>query len=141
MSQPFPYNAGLVWTDRHCHKNVLRAASSFFEGIFSQTSTFGEFKLNDGVEGTLAETEIDGRSLLQVTFNGIDSRSIQSIVNYAYTGCVQVDTDALKRTIDDVKAMNQRCDSLLLHMTKSMCIAVQLSKFFSTIVNFIMSAF
>ena len=29
----------------------------------------------------------------------------------------------------------------LLHMTKSMCIAVQLSKFFSTIVNFIMSAF
>ena len=28
-----------------------------------------------------------------------------------------------------------------LHMTKSMCIAVQLSKFFSTIVNFIMSAF
>ena len=32
-------------------------------------------------------------------------------------------------------------DVTFLHMTKSMCIAVQLRKFFSTIVNFIMSAF
>ena len=35
----------------------------------------------------------------------------------------------------------QRVPPPFLHMTKSICIAVQLSKFFSTIVNFIMSAF
>ena len=43
------------------------------------------------------------------------------------------------RTWNDLNSRGQYQG--LLHITKSMCIAVQLSKFFSTIVNFIMSAF
>ena len=56
----------------------------------------------------MVKSETDGRSLLQVTFTRIDSHSIQSLVNFAYTGYVHVETDALKKTIDDIKSMNVR---------------------------------
>ena len=47
--------------------------------------------------------------------------------------------DKIELNQEDFNAWIFLCE--FLHMTKSMCIAVELSKFFSTIVNFIMSAF
>ena len=47
-----------------------------------------------------------------------------------------------KLTTDVTRIRDKRSSgAIFLLMTKSMCIAVQLSKFFSTEVNFIMSAF
>ena len=82
-----------LWTDLHCHKNVLRAASSFFDRIFSHNFSFENSVLEEGVEGTLVKTQTDGRYLLQITFSTIDSHSVQSLVNFEYTGFVHVDTD------------------------------------------------
>ena len=87
---------------------MLRAACSFFDRIFSHTITSETSILDEDVEGVLVKSETDGGSLSQVTFTRIDSHSIQSLVNFAYTGFVHVETDALKKTIDDMKLMNAR---------------------------------
>ena len=87
---------------------MFRAVSSFFDRLFQQNVSFDNSISVEGAEGALVRSETDGRSLLQITLNEIDSHSIESIVNFAYTGLLDIDTDALKKTIDDLKAMNKR---------------------------------
>ena len=87
---------------------MLRATCSYFDSILSHTTTSETSILDENAEGVLVKSETDGRSLLQITVTRIDYHSIQSLVNFAYTGSVHVETDALKKTIDDMKLMNVR---------------------------------
>ena len=87
----------LVWTDLHCHKIVLPAASSFFDQIFSHSMTSEKLDLNDDVKGVITRTQIDGITMLQIKFNEISSQSLQTLVNFAYTGFVQIDTNMMKK--------------------------------------------
>ena len=98
----------LVWTELHCHKIVLRAASSFFDRILSRPMTSGELCLDDDVKGVIARTQTGESTMLKITLNDISSQSLQTLVNFAYTGIVQIDTNLMKKTIQDLKLLNVR---------------------------------
>ena len=98
----------LVWTNLHCHKVVLQAASSFFERIFSHSMASEKLDLNEDVKGVITRTQTGESTLLQVTLDEISSQSLQTLVNFAYTGIVQIDTNMMKKTIQDMKILNVR---------------------------------
>ena len=103
-----PSTRDLIWTELHCHKIVLRAASSFFDRIFSRPMTSGELCLDDDVKGVIARTQTGESTMLQITLNEICSQSLQTLVNFAYTGIVQIDSNLMKKTIQDLKLLNVR---------------------------------
>ena len=96
----------LNWTTLSCHKIVLRAVSSFFDRIFFNEYTCEKMKVDENVEGMLVNSENDDRLSLQITFHEISSHSLQALVNFAYTGNVAIETNILKRAIEDFKIMN-----------------------------------
>ena len=96
----------LNWTTLSCHKIVLRAVSSFFDRIFLNEYTCEKMKVDENVEGMLVNSENDDRLSLQITFHEISSHSLQALVNFAYTGNVAIETNILKRAIEDFKIMN-----------------------------------
>ena len=57
------------------------------------------------VEGMLFSCEDDGRLSLQITLHEISSQSLQALVNFAYTGNVAIETNILKRAIEDFKTL------------------------------------
>ena len=69
------------------------------------------------------------------------NRSRKAFRTHTYTFALVPFLSDLSMNISNFSKTIHTSFIFLLHMTKSMCIAVQLSKFFSTIVNFIMSAF
>ena len=99
-------NQDIVWKSLSCHKNVLRAASSFFDRIFSNKFTYEKLEVDEGVEGMLVRTENDDGTVIQIVLHKISSHSVQSLVNFAYTGFVAIDTNILRRAIEDFKLMN-----------------------------------
>ena len=97
----------LNWTSLPCHKIVLRTVSTFFDRIFLKKFTYEKMKVDDEkVEGMLVNIENDDRVLLQLTLHEISSHSLQALVNFAYTGNVAIETNILKRAIEDFKIMN-----------------------------------
>ena len=98
----------LVWTDLHCHKIVLRAASSFFDRILSRPMPSGELCVDDDVKVVIARPQTGESTMLKITLNEISSQSLQTLVNFAYTGIVQIDTNMMKKTIQDLKLLNVR---------------------------------
>ena len=105
---PDSSSGDLVWTNLHCHKIVLRAASSFFDRVFFRPMTSEKLDLNEDVKGVIARTQTGESTLLQITLNEISSQSLQTLVNFAYTGIVQIDTNMMKKTIQDLKILNVR---------------------------------
>ena len=99
-------NQDLVWKSLSCHKNVLRAASSFFDRVFANKFTYEKLEVDEGVEGMLVRTENDDRTSLQIFLHRISSHSVQALVNFAYTGFAAVETNILRRAIEDFKLMN-----------------------------------
>ena len=59
--------------------------------------TSEKLDLNDDVKGVITRTQIDGITMLQIKFNEISSQSLQTLVNFAYTGFVQIDTNMMKK--------------------------------------------
>ena len=96
----------LNWTSLSCHKIVLRAVSTFFDPIFLKKFTYEKMKVDEKVEGMLVSSEDNDRGLLQITLYEISSHSLQALVNFAYTGSVAIETNFLKRAIEDFKRMN-----------------------------------
>ena len=99
-------SSGQVWVKFPCHKNVIRATSSFFDRIFETKFTYEESRINDGISGMLIKNEADERVILQITLHEISSHSMRAFINFAYTGCVEVENNVLKRVIGDLKMMN-----------------------------------
>ena len=104
-----------AWISLHCHKNVIRAASSFFDGIFSKKFTEG-VQIEEGIEAKLVEND-EKRQIVQVTFHKISSHSLQAFVEFAYTGSVKLDTTVLKKVVEDLKIMNMH--SMLEELSRS----------------------
>ena len=97
----------LNWTSLSCHRIVLRTVSTFFDRIFLNKFTYEKMKVDDEkVEGMLVNSENDDRILLQLTIHEISSHSLPALVNFAYTGNVAIETNILKRAIEDFKIMN-----------------------------------
>ena len=94
------------WTSFSCHKIVLRTVNTFFDRIFLNKYTSEKKKVDENVEGMLVNSENDDRLSLQITFHEISSHSLQALVNFAYTGNVAIETNILKRAIEDFKIMN-----------------------------------
>ena len=106
--EPDSSSADLKWTDLHCHKIVLRAASSFFDRIFCHSLTSEKLDLNGDVKGVITRIQTGESTMLQITLNEISSQSLQTLVNFAYTGIVQIDTNMMKKIIQDLKLLNVR---------------------------------
>ena len=115
----------LKWTSLSCHKIVLRAVSSFFDRIFLNKYTSEKKKVDENVEGMLVNSENDDRLSLQITFQEISSHSLQALVNFAYTGNVAIETNILKRAIEDFKIMNVSSivDNLETHLEEDLSFA------------------
>ena len=98
--------ASVVWKNLFCHRIVLRATSSFCDRIFSNNFTHDKTEVGEGIEGVLIDNENDGRASLQVILHRISLQSVQALVNFAYTGRTEIETNVLKRVIEDFKVMN-----------------------------------
>ena len=96
-----------VWTNLHCHKNVIRAASSFIDGIFSKELTEESLQVEEGIDAKVVENN-GKRDIVQLTFHKISSHSVQAIVEFAYTGSVNLDTTVLKKVLEDLNFMNMQ---------------------------------
>ena len=94
-----------AWINLHCHKNVIRAASSFFDRILSKNVSEESLEVEEGIEAMLVVIESEKRHILQLTFHKISLHSIHALVEFAYTGCVKVETNVLKRVVEDLKLM------------------------------------
>ena len=112
-----------VWESLSCHKNVLRAASSFFDRIFSHDITFEKLEVDEGVECVLVENTTDKQASLQVSLHNISLHSLQVLVNFAYSGNVAIETCVLARVIEDFKVMNLRVimDKLEARLQENLC--------------------
>ena len=97
-----------AWISLPCHKNVIRAASSFFDRIFSKTFTEESSEVEEGIEAMLVAKDSEKRHTLQLTFHKISSHSMHALVEFAYTGFVKVDTNVLKKVVEDLKFMNMQ---------------------------------
>ena len=95
----------LNWTSLSCHKIVLRTVSTFFDRIFLNKFTYEKMKIDENVEGMLVSNEGDDRASLQITLHEISSHSLQALVNFAYTGNVAIETNILKRAIEDFQSL------------------------------------
>ena len=96
----------VVWKSRSCHKNVLRAASSYFGRIFSNKFTHKNLEVDEGVEGLLVHNENDDWLSLEIILHKMSFQSVQALVNFAYTGFVAIETSILRRAIEDFKMVN-----------------------------------
>ena len=96
-----------AWISLHCHKNVIRAASSFFDGIFSKELTEETLQVEEDIDVKLVENS-GKRDIVQLMFREISSHSIRAIVDFAYTGSVKLDITVLKKVVDDLKFMNMQ---------------------------------
>ena len=85
---------------------MLRAISSFFDRILLDKFTYDKVEVDKKIEGVSVSNESDDRVLMQITLYEISSRSVQALVNFAYTGNVAIETNSLKRAIEDFKSMN-----------------------------------
>ena len=94
------------WTSFACHKNVIRANSSYFDRIFSQKFKFEKLDVESDVEGVLLHDDTDHKIVLQITHSGISSHSLRALIDFAYTGSFEVETHVLKRVINDLKILN-----------------------------------
>ena len=94
------------WTSFACHKNVIRASSSYFDRIFSQKFKFEKLDVESDVEGVLLHDDTDNKIILQITQSGISSHSVRALIDFAYTGSFEVETHVLKRVINDLKILN-----------------------------------
>ena len=99
-------SSGQQWVKFPCHKNVIRATSSFFDRIFETKFTYEESRIDDGISGMLVKSETDERVILQITIHEISSHSLRAFINFAYTCCVEVENNVLKRVIGDLKTMS-----------------------------------
>ena len=95
----------LNWTSLSCHKIVLRTISTFFDRIFLSKFTYEKMKVDENVEGMLVSNEDDARVSMQFTLREISSHSLQALVNFAYTGNVAIETNILKRAIEDFQRL------------------------------------
>ena len=96
-----------AWISLHCHKNVIRAASSFIDGIFSKRMTEESLQVEEGIDAKVVENN-GKRDIVQLTFHKISSHSVQAIVEFAYTGSVNLDTTVLKKVLEDLNFMNMQ---------------------------------
>ena len=97
-----------AWISLHCHRNVIRAASSFFDRIFSKECSEESSEVEEGIEAKLVVNGSEKRYILQLTFHKISSHSVHALVEFAYTGFVKVETHVLKRVVEDLKLMNMQ---------------------------------
>ena len=98
-----------AWINLACHKIVIRAASSFFDRLFSKNFTEESIALEEGIEAILVATDdIKKQHVLQLTFHNISSHSIQTLVEFAYTGSVKLDSSILKKVIEDLQFMKMQ---------------------------------
>ena len=95
-----------VWTSFACHKNVIRASSSYFDRIFSQKFKFEKVDVESDVEGVLLHDDTNHKIVLQITHSGISSHSLRAMIDFAYTGSFEVETHVLKRVINDLNILN-----------------------------------
>ena len=98
----------IAWISLHCHRNVIRAASSFFDRIFSKKYSEESSEVEEGIEAMLDVKDSEKRHVLQLTFHEISSHSIHALVEFAYTGFVKVETNVLKKVVEDLKLMNMQ---------------------------------
>ena len=68
--------------------------------------TYEKSELNEGVEGMLVQSQIDDRFSLQIILHKICSHSVQALVNFAHTVFISLETNILRRAIEDFKFMN-----------------------------------
>ena len=94
------------WVSLHCHQNVLRAASSFFDQLFSNDFTEEKLELQEGIDGMLVVKDKASQNVLQLVFHEISSHTIQAVVDFAYTGSVKVGITVLKQVFEDLKFLN-----------------------------------
>ena len=92
----------------HCHQNVLRAASSFFDQLFSNEFTVEKSELQEGIDGMLVVKDSASQNVLQLVFHEISSHTIQALVDFAYTGSVKVGITVLKKVVEDLKFLNMQ---------------------------------
>ena len=85
---------------------MLRAASSFFDRVFAKKFTYEKLEGDEGVEGILVRTENYDGPVVQIVSHRISSHFVQSLVNFAYTGFVAIETNILRRAIEDFKMMS-----------------------------------
>ena len=97
-----------AWISLHCHKIVIRAASSFFDRLFSKNVTEEILEVKEEIYSMLVVNDSEKRHILKLTFHKIFSHSIHALVEFAYTGCVKVETEVLKRVVQDLKLMNMQ---------------------------------
>ena len=73
----------------------------------------------------LVSNEGDDRASLQITLHEISSHSLQALVNFAYTGNVAIETNLLKRAIEDFKSLKVSAiaDKLETHLDEDISFA------------------
>ena len=111
------------WINLACHKNVIRAASSFFDRLFSENFTEESIVVEEGIEAMMVANNGEKQHVLQLTFHTISSHSIQSLVKFAYTGSVKLDSSILKKVVEDLHFMKMRSllDILASRLKEELC--------------------
>ena len=97
-----------AWINIVCHKVVIRAASSFFDRLFSQNFTEECIVVEEGIEASVVANNSEKQQVLQLTFHKISSHSIQTLVEFAYTGSVKLDSSVLQKVVEDLQFMKMQ---------------------------------
>ena len=97
-----------AWINLACRKNVIRAASSFFDRLFSKNFTEESLAVEEGIEAMMVANDSKKQHVLQLTFHKISSHSIQTLVEFAYTGSVKLDSSILKKVVEDLQFMKMQ---------------------------------
>ena len=96
------------WINLACHKNVIRAVSSFFDRLFSENFTEESIVVEESIEAIMVANNSEKQHVLQLTFHKISSHSIQTLAEFAYTGSVKLDSSILKKVVEDLQFMKMQ---------------------------------
>ena len=112
-----------AWINIACLKNVLRAASPFFVRLFSQNLTEESIVIEEGIEAMMVANNSEKQHVLQLTFHKISSLSIQTLVEFAYTGSVKLDSSILQKVVEDLQFMKMQSllDILASRLKEELC--------------------